>query len=150
MICAAFPDIPNPVPLDAVHASNVLHFLTGPQMQRASYWMFDALKCGGKVFLQTASPYCGHFEAFLPEYQRRLTSGTRWPGEIMSARSYASPAVRHLLPDFVHHLGADIAQALFEEAGFRVEYCDYYRRPGLPQVCWMDGRENLGLIAVKP
>jgi SAM-dependent methyltransferase len=149
LLKAALPDLPHVGALDAAHASNVLHFLTGPEMEKAVAWIWDSLKPNGRAYIQVQSPYCGHFQAFLPEYFRRKKLDLQWPGEMYNAREFASPEVREMTPQFTHVMEADHARGLFERAGFGVEYCDYYRRPGLPKICWLDGRENLGLVIVR-
>jgi len=146
---AALPELPPLKGLDAIHASNVFHFLRGSQMIAAVSWMASAVKSDGKVFLQTVSPFAGHLQRFLPEYQRRKREDLRWPGEIEAARDYADASVRHMTPPFMHVLESFAAVALFEAAGFTVEYADYYTRPGLPAVCRSDGRENLGVVAIR-
>jgi len=135
LLSAALPNLPEVPPLDAVHASNVLHFLNGEQIGSTADWMHGALKPGGKVFIQMQSPYCGHFQ--------------KWPGEIEDARRYAAAEICHLVGNFSHVLEADIAAEVFLRAGFSIDYADYYTRPGLPEVSRLDGRENLGLVAVK-
>lgn len=146
---AALPDLPNLEGLDAVHASNVLHFLTGAEMIQAACWMWHALKPGGKAYIQIQSPWVGHYQSFLPEYHRRKALKLAWPGEIRDARQFAAPEVRAITPAFSHVVEVEVGRQLFERSGFDVEYCEYYRRPGLPKVSWLDGRENLGLIAAK-
>lgn len=148
-LMAALPNLPDVNALDAVHASNVLHFLTGNELEQAAKWMCRNLKPGGKAFLQVQSPWCGQLHAFLPEYLERKASGLKWPGEINNAPRYAVEEIRHMMSDFTHVLEAEIVSKVFQDAGFAIEYADYYTRPGLPDVCKFDGRENLGVIAVK-
>jgi polyketide synthase PksL len=146
---AALPNLPDVPQLDAVHASNVLHFLTGVEIVKAVSWMHRALKKGGKVFLQMQSPYCGHFHSFLQEYEIRKAAGLKWPGEIYEAKRFAVEDIRHLTVDFNHVIEAEIVSEVLRGAGFSIEYADYYTRPGLPNVCRFDGRENLGVVAIK-
>jgi hypothetical protein len=146
---ARLPALPAMSNLDAIHASNVLHFLTGAEITVAADWMIRALKPGRKAYLQMQSPFCGHFRAFFPEYEFRRQSGMPWPGEIQNARDYADLSIRELTAPFNHVIEKDIATRIFTDAGFSIEYCEYYTRPGLPEVSRLDGRENLGLIVVK-
>jgi 2-polyprenyl-3-methyl-5-hydroxy-6-metoxy-1,4-benzoquinol methylase len=146
LLNASLPRLPALHHLDAIHASNVLHFLTGPEMQMAARWMAGALKPQGRLFLQTISPFTGHFRRFRSEYDRRKAAGLSWPGEMSAAKEYVEPSLRDMTPSFMHALDAKTAADLFQNAGFEVEYCDYYRRPGLPDVCCLDGRENLGIV----
>jgi SAM-dependent methyltransferase len=149
LLCAALPRLPGLRDLDAIHASNVLHFLTGDEMIEAANWMAAALKPKGKVFIQTISPYAGHFQRFVPQYEQKKRERFKWPGEMHAARDFVDVSVRDMTPSFMHVLEIDSARRLFQDAGFQIEYCDYYSRPGLPLVCRLDGRENLGLVAVK-
>jgi len=111
--------------------------------------MHQTLKKGGKAFLQMQSPYCGQLHAFLPEYEIRKASGLKWPGEINESSLYAAPEIRHMMADFNHVLEAGIVAEVFRSAGFSIEYADYYTRPGLPDVCRVDGHENLGVVAIR-
>ena len=43
--------------LSAVLLSEVLHFLTGPEIEASLAWIFDALVPGGKLFITACSPY---------------------------------------------------------------------------------------------
>jgi SAM-dependent methyltransferase len=146
LLSAALPKLPPLQHLDAIHASNVLHFLTGEEMQEAARWMANALKPHGRIFLQTISPFAGHFRRFRSEYNSRSAAGLSWPGEMWAAKDYVESSLHEMTPHFMHALEAATARALFENAGFEVEYCDYYRRPGLPTICCLDGRENLGVV----
>lgn len=137
-------------PVDAVHASNVLHFLSGAEIEKAMSWMWRTLKPGGKAFIQMQSPFCGHFQAFYPEYERRKSDGLRWPGEIEGAKRYAPAEIQHLVADFNHVMEAEMLSEVFRNEGFEIEFAGYYTRPGLPEVSRNDGRENLGLVARKP
>jgi SAM-dependent methyltransferase len=146
---AALPNLPDILQLDAIHASNVLHFLTGDEIVLTAKWMYRNLKNGGKVFLQMQSPWCGQLHSFLSEYEMRKASGLKWPGEIDDVTRYALEGIRHMMADFNHVLEAEIVADTFREVGFTIEYADYYTRPGLPEVCRFDGRENLGVVVVK-
>jgi SAM-dependent methyltransferase len=146
LLNASLPHLPMLQYLDAIHASNVLHFLTGSEMRAASRWMASALRPGGRFFLQTISPFAGHFRGFRTEYDKRKAAGMPWPGEMAAAKDYVAVSLRNMTPPFMHALDVPTATTLFQNAGFEVEYCDYYRRPGLPEICWLDGRENLGIV----
>jgi hypothetical protein len=64
------------------------------------------------------------------------------------AKEFVEPSLRDMTPNFMQALEVATAKALFEAAGFEVEYCDYYRRPGLPAVCCLDGRRTSASSAV--
>lgn len=149
LLAGEFPRLRAMIDLDAIHCSNVLHFLSGDDLLEGTRWMAHALKPSGKLFLQTMSPHAGHFRSFSPEYARRRVAGFRWPGEMRNAKDYVDPSLNNMIPSLVHVLEIDIAKPLFESVGLIVEYCDYYSRPGLPEVCRLDGRENLGIVATR-
>jgi SAM-dependent methyltransferase len=146
LLQAALPDLPDISPVDAIHASNVLHFLRGKELVKAAAWMFRSLKPEGQAFIQVGSVYAGHYRDFLPVYLERKRAGIEWPGEIDNPKQYAPLSLRKMLPDFSHVLDKETLGPIFCRAGFTIEYCEYYTRPGLPEECKNDGRENLGLI----
>jgi 2-polyprenyl-3-methyl-5-hydroxy-6-metoxy-1,4-benzoquinol methylase len=147
LLNAALPKLPELKPLDAVHCSNVLHFLSAAELMKAAKWMFRSTIPGGSVFIQTLSPFAGHFRNFLPVYVSRKQKGDEWPGEIVAAKDFVLPSLRHMTPDFMHVLESEYLAKVFADAGFQIAFCDYYTRPGLPEPCRFDGRENLGLVA---
>jgi 2-polyprenyl-3-methyl-5-hydroxy-6-metoxy-1,4-benzoquinol methylase len=150
LLQAALPDLPEVEPLDAVHCSNVLHFLSGAQLFQAVRWMYHNTKPGGHVFVQTMSPFSGHYQKYLPAYEERKQANDEWPGEISDAKNFVLPSLRDMTPNFVHVMDRDVISQLFKSIGFIVNFCEYYSRRGLPELCRLDGRENLGLIAVRP
>ena len=72
--------------LDAIHCSNVLHFLSGKELLLAFSYARHALLPGGKIFIQVGTPYAGHVRKFFPIYEGRLLRGDAWPGEIDDTR----------------------------------------------------------------
>jgi hypothetical protein len=50
-------------------------------------------------------------------------------------------------PGFLHALDKGVLVRLLERTGFEILYADYHTRPGLPEICRDDGRENLGVVA---
>jgi 2-polyprenyl-3-methyl-5-hydroxy-6-metoxy-1,4-benzoquinol methylase len=146
---AALPKLPEIKGLSAVHCSNVLHFLSSSEIREAAKWMFNSTMPGGRIFIQTLSPYAGHFQMYLPIYESRKQRKERWPGEISGAKNFVIASLRDMTPDFMHVMEIEYLSSLFSDAGFEVIYCDYYSRHGLPEPCRLDGRENLGLISVR-
>lgn len=139
----------DPGSLAAVHASNVFHFLTGNQFDAGLRAIANWLQPGGKLFAQTSTPYQAPFAAFIPEYERRLAAGVRWPGWLAKAGDFAvhrqmgqMPRSLHLLDDVVLHRAA-------LAAGLAVERAWLYRRKDFPRTLHLDGRESAAIIAVK-
>lgn len=135
--------------LEAVHASNVLHFLTGPQLANGAASIAHWLCVGGKAFIQASTPWQKPFEAFLPEFERRVEEGVEWPGWIEDAHARFDHPKISQIPNAIHLLDPATLSQVFVEAGLEIERCWLYSRRDLAKGMRFDGRESLGLIAVK-
>jgi SAM-dependent methyltransferase len=145
-----FPDFELPdCGLGAVNASRVLHFLTGAEIERGVERLHRWLVSGGKVFLLAQTPWCANTIRCTELYESRLAF-ERWPGEIHGLHEKIDPIWRTLYPDFLHMLDEQVLRKVFEAAGFEVERIEVFRRRDLPHEMFLDGRENIGLIARKP
>jgi hypothetical protein len=131
--------------LGAVHASNVLHFLTGEELEEGVRRMGEWLAPGGKVFVQASTPFQRPFAGFVPEFARRVAAGEDWPGWVAETREITDYRRLHQYPASIHLLDETVLRRLF--AGWEIEYCGYYRRHGLPASLYFDGRESVGLVA---
>ena len=140
----------DPDSLGAVHASSVLHFLTGRKLTRGFASIARWLRPGGKLFVHAATPYQAPFAAFIPEFERRLAAGDQWPGWIERARDYSTHRLIGQMPSSLHLMNDSILVAFAESAGLVVESVMLYRRGDLPASLEHDGRESVGLIARRP
>jgi SAM-dependent methyltransferase len=136
--------------LGAIHASQVLHFLSERELITGAALMFRWLKPGGKVFTVSGTPYVKTLEAFIPVYEERRRAGVPWPGAVQNVHEYSSHPTINELPDFMHFLDDETVARPFADAGFVIERVEMYNREGLPEYLRYDGRENVGLIARKP
>jgi SAM-dependent methyltransferase len=136
--------------LAAVHASSVFHFLTGNRIEQGLKSIRRWLRPGGKFFLQAATPYQEPFAAFVPEYERRVALGERWPGWIEQTRAYSEHRLLSQMPRSIHLLDDKVLSRAASEAGLDVERAWLYRRPELSPTIFLDGRESVGLIAKRP
>jgi len=136
--------------LGAAHASNVFHFLTGVQLEAGLAALFGWLAPGGRLYAQASTPYQAPFAAFVPEYERRLGAGVKWPGWLAKASEFASHRQMGQMPRSLHLLDDIVLRRAAEAAGFAVERAWLYRRPDFPRTLHLDGRETAALIAVKP
>ncbi len=143
--CAPFPDS-----FDRIHASNVLHFLAPEQLTIAADVIRNLLKPGGLFFAQTCSPYVGNFKNFIPIYEGRLADGERWPGFIADVRCFADQGTAEQLPRSLTLMEASTVRQVFSEAGLVVHEAVAYRRASLPRMFYLDGRENVMLVASRP
>lgn len=136
--------------LGAVHASNVLHFLTGPQMEQGFASIAHWLAPGGKLFIQASTPWQAPFQEFVPVFQARRKAGVEWPGWIEDTREYSTHRKLGQIPPSLHLLDDVTLRAKCEAAGLVVEDAWLYRRRDLPASLYLDGRECCGVIARKP
>ncbi len=132
---------------DAVHASNVFHFLTGNQLVAGFRAIARWLRPGGKVFVQAATPWQAPFAGFLPEYERRISEGVKWPGYVARLGEFVTHRQFGQMPREIHLLEDRVLRRLAEDAGLTVERVWLYRRPDLPVSIQLDGRESVALIA---
>lgn len=132
---------------DAVHASNIFHFLTGRQLEVGAQSLRHALKPGGKLFAIAATPYMSPFQDFVGPYEARKDAGELWPGWVENIRSISKHRLLSRLPKSIHLLDGTVLERVFAAAGFDVERCWLFRRRDLPKSLHFDGRESVGLIA---
>lgn len=131
--------------------SRVLHFLYGNDVDKSVAQMFRWLRPGGRLFLVADTPY-GIYRNFIPVFEERLANGERWPGELEETAHYLPFEVpeKNSGPEFLHFLCPEQLTRTAEEAGFVVEKSGYIARPDFRGLGHLDGRENSGLVAVKP
>lgn len=136
--------------LSAVHASNVLHFLSGPQLEQGLAAIARWLAPGGKLFVQASTPWQKPFRAFVPVFERRRDAREDWPGWIENTRDFSTHRKLNQIPASLHLLDDLTLRRIAEAAGLAVQDAWLYRRRDLPGSLFLDGRECAGLIAQKP
>lgn len=136
--------------IGAVHAANLLNYLSGADLVRAAELLFRLLRKGGQVFTVSGTPYALNVQEFIPVYEKNKRNGVDWPGEVHNLRSLCKHSSVNDLPDFLHLLDDEVLRRVFERAGFVVTEARMYKRAGLPDYLQWDGRENVGMIAFKP
>jgi SAM-dependent methyltransferase len=148
-IVARFPNGLAFTELDAIHCSNVLHFLRGEEIFTGATRIHSWLKSRGMVFIQVGTIYAGHIKRLLPQFEECRSKGVKWAGETDHARDFVRPEFRTATPQFMNYLDGSPLVEAFEAAGFQTEKAWYYTRTGLPELCLNDGRENFGYIGCK-
>lgn len=136
--------------IDAIHCSNVLHFLSGLEIEEGARKMREWLRPEGKVFLQVGTVYAGHIKRLLPVFEERRRRGVKWAGETDQARFYVASEFQQATPVFMNYLDEAPLVEAFESVGFNVDRGWYYTRQGLPATLKNDGREHFGLVATLP
>ncbi len=126
------------------------NFMAGVELEKAAQKLFAAVVPDGKVYISAHSPYLKYLSKFIPEFERRRAEGDRYPGWIDKMRAYAEPEHIENLPESMHFFDSTVLRRVFFEAGFVVEYSDYFRRADVTEAMALDGRENIGLIARRP
>lgn len=148
-VVAKFPDDLAFTELDAIHCSNVLHFLSGEEIVAGAARMHSWLRSGGKVFIQVGTIYAGHIKRLLPQFEEHRRKGVRWAGETDRAREFVLPEFKAATPKFMNYLDGSPLIEAFEAVGFQTEKAWYYTRTGLPEVFINDGREHFGYVGRK-
>lgn len=135
--------------LGAVAISQVLHFLEGDEIDEGLGKIYDWLVPGGKIFIVTCSPYVQSLKEWIPIYEERLAQGIHWPGLVQDFPSLC-PEMKQNLPPFLHVIDQKAMTAALVRAGFLIEEMTWIdRRHTIPSL-GLDGRESIGVIAVKP
>jgi len=134
--------------LSGVLAAQVLHFLSGEEVERAFQNVFRWLEPGGKFFVLVMTPSLSYYRKLRPAYDERVARGERWPG-IFDPRTVATPEWRDRLPPMVHLFEKDTLSRCATEAGFVIETLEYFCFENFPDQHRTDGREYLTLTARK-
>lgn len=153
LVAGTLPDIDLPENhFGTVFCSRVLHFLEGDAIDRSVRNMFRWLRPGGKLYLVADTPF-GIWRKFIPVWEANVARGERWPG-LMTEPSHYLP-YEPTNPDEVglklmNLLDPDLLRRTAEEAGFAIRRTGYIDRNDFAGLGRMDGRENCGLVAIKP
>lgn len=126
----------------------VLHFFEGDRIELAANTLFQSIAPNGKVFVVAETPYLHDFQPFIPTYEARKRSGSLWPGLIEDVLALA-PTRGKTLPARMNCLDPDVLTRVFTAAGFQIEKTAMFPRPDYPKNVQLDGRESVGMIAVK-
>jgi SAM-dependent methyltransferase len=131
--------------------SRVLHFLPGDEIDQSIRNMYRWLKPGGQLFLVADTPF-GIWRNFIPTWESHQANGERWPGHMPKPVTYLpyEPSSDDVGPPLMNLLDPVLLQRTCEEAGFTVEKAGFIDRSDFGDKGRMDGRENCGVIAVKP
>lgn len=148
----ALPDIDFPAKhYAAILCSRVLHFLTGEDVDASVRNMARWLAPGGRLYLVADCPY-GIWRRAIPQFETGKANGERYPGLIVGLHNFlANPPSKPIeQPPFMNLMDPDILSRACREAGLEVIDAAFIPRPDFGGKGSMDGRENCGVIAVKP
>lgn len=139
--------------LSAILCSQLVHFLTPEELEIGVEKMFDWLEPGGKAFTISGSPYMKMYEMYenyVSVYELRKKNGEKWPGFIKDALSFSPSKYYPTGSKYIHLLDENVLARCFLDAGFKIEKSSIFARKDFPEEVQFDGRENVGVIAVKP
>ncbi|QGP56585.1 3-demethylubiquinone-9 3-O-methyltransferase [Piscirickettsia salmonis] len=149
-ITGKFPDIfkANQDSIMAIHASHLLQFLRGEEIEMALKVCYLALKTHGKLYISTTSIHLPWAKDFIPEYYKRKKI-ERWPGEIHNFKLYTPCEAQNYIQDFFHLLSKSQLVEEMKKTGFEIEHAFSYETDNPAQQA-DDGKEMIGIIAYKP
>lgn len=136
--------------LDAVHASNVFHFLRGHEIERGLTAIARWLRPSGRLFLLACTPATGNLQELRPGVDARRAAGARWPGECDDVQITVTHESVAALPPFLHLLTRETLVPAVEAAGLRVVRAEEFTRRDIPAFSRGTGGENLLVIAERP
>jgi SAM-dependent methyltransferase len=152
-VAGALPDVDFPrAHYGAILCSRVLHFLTGEQIDESVAKMAAWLKPGGRLYLVADTPY-GIWRNFIPTFEQGKKDGVRWPGMMVGLHNWLpTPGIQKHIdkPPFMNLLDVDLLARTCTEAGLTVKRASFIDRPDFKGLGSLDGRENAGVLAVKP
>jgi SAM-dependent methyltransferase len=136
----------------ALLCSRVLHFLSGEEIDASLAKMARWLKPGGRLYLVADTPY-GIWRNFIPTFEANRRAGQRWPGHMVGLHNYLpTPGIQKHIdkPPFMNLLDPELLARMCAEVGLRVKRATYIDRADFRGLGALDGRENAGVLAVKP
>jgi SAM-dependent methyltransferase len=139
-----------PNSLGAILICRVLHFFPPEAWIKAIRIIFKWLAPGGKLFMTNESPYFGTMRKFIPVYLERKRKGYPWPGLMMGMEHFDESRKKDV-DSVINLLSVTETVTVLEEAGFHIEDIQYLNRKGIyPSDALYDGRETVGVVAMKP
>ncbi len=112
--------------IGAIHASNILHFMTGKEIAQALENWFQWLEPGGKLFINTSSIFLLASRAVVEAYHQRVSAGYEWPGEVYNTNDYRQENMQENIDDFLHLFEKSQLEQVLVESGFYIEDSGYY------------------------
>ncbi|MCD6045253.1 MAG: hypothetical protein K0R48_416 [Gammaproteobacteria bacterium] len=128
----------------------VLHFFSGDIIEKSLHQFYQWLKPGGQLCLVVDTPYLKHLSKLIPLFEKRLAQGKDWPGHFDNYKGYLDAKYIDKLPDFMNLQSPETLQRATEKQGFKVKELGFCARPDYPDDVRLDGRENIGIICMKP
>jgi SAM-dependent methyltransferase len=152
LVPGAFPDELTELPkqsFDGILICRVLHFFSGEKIEQSLQLANKLLKPGGRLFVICETPYLKNWKRFIPEYEKRMTLGAEWPGEISNPSEFENSGRAASLPSFVHWMSKDVLDRTLIRSHFNIMQSSYInRREQFPDDLLLDGKESVGAVCV--
>jgi SAM-dependent methyltransferase len=138
-----------PDSLKLVHASNLLNFLRGHEIDEGFRRVGSWLVSGGRFLSISGTPFARNIAAFVPIYKSNRAADVEWPGECPDLTVISDHPTIKELPRFLHLLDPEVLSRSAQRAGLVVEEAYFFHRRDTPSYIELDGRENVVLVARK-
>ena len=135
--------------ISAIFCSRVIHFFDPDKLMRCIRKTYEMLENGGKAFFTVESPYLKNWNGFQNDFKKRKFAGDKFAGYVKTKDYINNGEISENLPEYMHFFDDEILSNIFIACGFKVENCYLFGRPYFPEEVQLDGRESVGIIAVK-
>lgn len=135
--------------IDAIHLSYVIPYLSPTDFTHGIHACYQALKPGGKLFINTVSIYLNIFKHLTEDYEEQLTAGATWPGVVEKIKeSQLNQSDSKHVPDILNLVTLEFLEKQLIHLGFKIEQSFYYDFKNLPEF-HSEGRGCIAIIASK-
>lgn len=147
--------------IGAIHASHVLAYLNGSEVDAGLEKFYYWLKPNGQLYILCYTIFMKELvnDHFQNEYHHRIRNAEKWPGYLVDFNHYSempndesiSRIDSNALPKSLHVFELPFLVNALTKLGFIIEFADYLdgSKNGAVEETWHDGREYLGIIARK-
>lgn len=130
--------------LDAIMFHRVLHFFSGPDIDKILSKSYQWLKPNGKIYIVMMSK--DHI-AFRDKIKYDNTK--KWPGDNLVIVKKHLPAQVSALPETLHVTSVETLTKNLNNQGFDIEKCDYISLKKVGTEKNRDGKEAVGIIGTR-
>lgn len=134
----------------AVIVSRVFHFFDGVQIETALDKLFKMMCSGARIYIIADTVYMKHLLPLHEIYEENVKVGLKWPGLFNDFKSRAETQSAQNSPGMMHFLDVPVMVRSVEKAGFVVDEASLFSRTDYPPTIRFDGREGVGIVAIKP
>jgi SAM-dependent methyltransferase len=135
--------------LSAILCCRVIHFFDPDKLMRSIRKAFSWLEIGGRAYFTVESPYLKNWNNLPVDFNERKKLGNKFPGYVRTRDYINEGEIADNLPEYMHFFDDEILANIFEACGFQIEECALFPRPYFFEEVQLDGRESVGIIAVK-